>query len=82
MSVFVYVLRSLKSQVLYTGMTENLERRLVEHNQGKTRFTKGHLPWELVYKEEALDFVEHNKQCLQPRLRWGDIIYRLEFVLV
>jgi predicted GIY-YIG superfamily endonuclease len=62
MPVFVYVLSSLKSQVLYTGMTENLERRLLEHNQGKTKFTKGHLPWELIYKEETPDFAEGRKR--------------------
>jgi putative endonuclease len=34
-------------------MTEDLERRLKEHNAGKSKFTSGHRPWELIYFEEA-----------------------------
>jgi len=32
-------------------MAMDVEMRLIEHNRGKSRFTKGHLPWELIYKE-------------------------------
>jgi putative endonuclease len=48
---YVYVLFSLKSGIKYVGMTENIERRLKEHNAGKSKFTKGHTPWELKYFE-------------------------------
>jgi len=34
-------------------MTENPERRLIEHNQGRTKSTKGYKPWVLIYKEET-----------------------------
>ena len=50
---FVYVLRSEKSGILYTGMTEDIEKRIVMHNSGKSKFTKGHIPWVLVYSEEV-----------------------------
>ena len=53
MSWNVYVLRSLSSNLYYVGMTENIERRLSEHNSGKSKFTSGHVPWELVYVEAA-----------------------------
>jgi predicted GIY-YIG superfamily endonuclease len=46
---YVYILQSSKSGILYYGYTENLRRRLQEHNSGKTKFTKGHLPWKLVW---------------------------------
>ena len=37
----------------YVGSTENLERRLKEHQNGTgCGFTKAHLPVKLVYKEE------------------------------
>jgi len=49
---FVYVLKSEADGRLYKGMTDNLERRLKEHNAGKTKSTKGFRPWKLVYKEE------------------------------
>jgi putative endonuclease len=53
MSWKVYVLRSQTSDIMYVGMSKNLERRLAEHNAGKSRFTSGHIPWELIYVEEA-----------------------------
>lgn len=49
---FVYIIRSSLTGKNYTGLTSNIERRLKEHNEGKTRSTKHGKPWELVYKEE------------------------------
>ena len=48
----VYIIQSESDGSFYTGMTENLERRLKEHNRGKTKYTSGHLPWKLIYSEE------------------------------
>jgi putative endonuclease len=36
----------------YTGYTNNLERRLEEHNDGKSRYTSKKIPWKIVYSEE------------------------------
>ncbi|MFH0865781.1 MAG: GIY-YIG nuclease family protein [Bacteroidota bacterium] len=52
---FVYVLRSEVDNRLYVGFTESIERRVKEHNCGKTRSTKGYIPWNLVYTEEIFD---------------------------
>ncbi|CAN0602356.1 unnamed protein product [Ectocarpus sp. 12 AP-2014] len=49
---YVYVLKSEVDGRLYKGMTNNLQKRIVEHNSGKNKSTKGFLPWVLVYKEE------------------------------
>ncbi len=48
---FVYVLQSEVDGRLYKGMTNNLEKRIDQHNSGKNRSTKGFLPWVLVYHE-------------------------------
>ncbi len=32
-------------------MTMRLDNRIKEHNLGKTKSTKGYLPWVLVYQE-------------------------------
>ena len=49
---FVYILKCNNGQY-YTGSTSNLERRLEQHKNGEgARFTKQHLPVELVYVEE------------------------------
>ena len=50
--MYVYVLRSEKDGRFYVGMTDNLERRLKEHNSGKTKSTKGYRPWNLFFYEE------------------------------
>lgn len=59
---YVYILKSSKSEILYYGYTKDLKKRLVEHNAGQTKFTKGHVPWRLVWycafehKQKAQDF--------------------------
>jgi putative endonuclease len=53
MKYFVYVLYSDSHQVKYTGFTEDIERRLYEHNNGLLgKFTKGKGPWRIIYLEE------------------------------
>ena len=49
---YVYVLRSISSGRLYKGFCSDLERRLFEHNSGKTTATKPFIPWKIVYYEE------------------------------
>ena len=48
---WVYVIQSLKTGRFYIGSTNNLVRRLEEHNRGKFS-TKSGVPWKLVYKEK------------------------------
>ncbi len=48
---FVYML-TCRDQSLYTGMTNNIERRFKMHSAGKgARYTRARLPLELVYHE-------------------------------
>lgn len=46
-----YVLESKKNKNLYVGYTNNLRKRLKEHNQGLVFSTKPHRPWKLIYYE-------------------------------
>ena len=48
---FVYILYSPSLNKRYVGSTSELKRRLMEHNTGKSKFTKGGIPWNLVYQE-------------------------------
>lgn len=52
---FVYVLWSDKLQKRYVGSTVDIQKRLREHNAGKTPFTKSGKPWRLVCTEELPD---------------------------
>ncbi len=48
---YVYILRCWDG-TLYTGMTDDLEKRLAAHNAGKgAKYTRGRGPVELVYHE-------------------------------
>lgn len=49
---YVYILKSLKNGRFYTGSTNDLIRRLNEHNTGRSKYTKTTMPFNLVYKEE------------------------------
>ena len=48
---FIYVLKSLKNNTYYKGRTTDLNKRLNEHNKGKTTYTKSGIPWVIVYFE-------------------------------
>jgi putative endonuclease len=50
--VWVYILRSEKTNKYYTGSTQNVSERLKEHNAGKSKSTQGGVPWDLVYFRE------------------------------
>ncbi len=55
MSWYVYMLRC-RDNSLYTGYTDNVERRLAVHNSGKgAKYTRSRLPVSLAYKEEWED---------------------------
>ena len=48
----VYAIESKLSGRIYIGQTENLERRLLEHNSGKVPSTRMGQPWILLKTEE------------------------------
>ena len=50
MLICVYIL-ACADRTFYTGITSNLKRRLWEHQNGFSSFTKGRLPINLVYYE-------------------------------
>ena len=49
---YLYILQSLKDNGYYIGITKDTEKRLIEHNKGKTKSTKNRIPFVLKYKEE------------------------------
>ncbi|MCL4641790.1 MULTISPECIES: GIY-YIG nuclease family protein [Olivibacter] len=50
---YVYAIRSERDGRIYVGLSQNVEKRLNEHNEGRTKSTKGYIPWQLIYKEEV-----------------------------
>lgn len=52
---WLYVLRCADG-TLYTGITTDLRRRLLQHNSGTaSRYTRGRLPAALVHQERCRD---------------------------
>lgn len=55
MSWYVYILRCADG-TLYTGATNNPEKRLAAHNSGQgAKYTRSRGPCVMVYREEAPD---------------------------
>ena len=55
---YVYVLRSLKDNRHYIGYTQNLSKRLAEHNRGKSISVRNRGPFKLIYKEAVASELE------------------------
>ena len=61
----VYVLKC-KDGSFYTGITNNLKKRLGNHRNGTgSKYVRSRLPFELVYSEE----VQNKSQALKRELR-------------
>ena len=68
---YVYIIRSVSNQDReYTGATEDLRRRVADHNAGKSTHTAKYKPWELLWysafpdKMTALEFEKYLKSHL------------------
>jgi putative endonuclease len=49
---YAYILQSKSHSTYYYGSSQDVDKRLKEHNAGKVRYTKGRRPWKLHYTEE------------------------------
>ena len=48
----VYILYSDALRKYYVGQTKDLDRRIEEHNRGKTSFTAKGVPWKIIWSNE------------------------------
>jgi putative endonuclease len=62
MTYVVYALQSTVDKRIYVGLTKNLEKRIKEHNQGKTKSTKGFRPWLLIFQENFETRIDARKR--------------------
>jgi len=51
---YVYILKSIKDKNHYIGYSENLLKRIAEHNRGKSPSVKARAPFVLVHQEAFL----------------------------
>jgi putative endonuclease len=52
---YCYVLWSESCEKFYIGITEDVQKRLKDHNDGISRWTRGRGPWELVWEQKCSD---------------------------
>ena len=55
MMFYTYILISKKDNKFYVGYTEDLKRRIEQHNNGKVKSTQHRRPLELIYYEACLN---------------------------
>ncbi len=49
---FIYILYSEKDKNLYVGCTNNLQKRLIAHREGRVLSTKNRRPLNLIHSEK------------------------------
>lgn len=62
---YVYVLQSKKSGKWYIGSTNDLRKRILQHNSGKNKSTKYGIPWKIIYCE-----ININKEDARAREKY------------
>ena len=63
----IYLLRSTKKSWYYVGSTNDIARRIAEHNAGKVLATKGYMPLLLVYSQDCVD--EKSARSLEQKIK-------------
>ena len=68
----VYILYSSSIDKYYVGFTNDLERRLLEHNRKKGKYTDVGIPWVVVHQEHyslKSEAMKREKQIKQQKSR-------------
>ena len=49
---YTYILFSTKLNQFYIGSTQDLQSRLIYHNNGRSKDTSKGIPWNIIYSKE------------------------------
>jgi predicted GIY-YIG superfamily endonuclease len=72
----VYVLQNLQGR-FYIGISDDVSRRLQDHNTGISQWTKAKGPWTLKWTSEAMSHTEARKlENRLKRMKGGEGFYR------
>ncbi len=77
---YVYILASRRNGTLYTGFTNNIQRRIIEHKESivKTSFTSRYGVIKLVYYEEYSN--SHEAFVRERRIKKWKRKWKLELI--
>ena len=59
---FVYILYSDDFRRTYSGISDDVERRLEQHNGKQSKSTKAFVPWRIIHTEEFETRMEARKK--------------------
>jgi putative endonuclease len=75
---FVYVLWSSSAKSFYIGISEDPDKRLLQHNEGLSRWTARHRPWIVVHVERFPGYrAARQRENQLKRQKSGQNFYRL-----
>ncbi|PYI65305.1 MAG: hypothetical protein DMF07_05305 [Verrucomicrobia bacterium] len=73
----VYVIQNREGK-FYIGLTDDVGRRINQHNMGGSRWTRGKGPWTLVWQSAEMNLSSARKlELLLKRQKGGDGFYRM-----
>jgi putative endonuclease len=73
----VYVLHN-RERKFYIGLSDDVERRLQQHNSGVSTWTRGKGPWTLIWQSTEMSLPEARKlELLLKRQKGGDGFYKI-----
>jgi putative endonuclease len=58
---YTYIIESITNQRWYIGHTNDIDRRLSEHNSGQNKSTKGKGPWKLIFLSRFNNNLDANR---------------------
>jgi putative endonuclease len=76
MNYRVYVIQSSEGR-FYIGLSDDVPRRLNEHNNGISKWTQGKGPWTLAWTSETMSLsLARRLENRLKRMKGGDGFYR------
>jgi putative endonuclease len=65
--IYVYAIKSVDRNYIYVGMTDNVDRRFMQHQNGYEKTTKPYCPFILIYTEafESRDSARKKEKYLK-----------------
>ena len=73
----VYVLRNAEGR-FYIGLTDDVPRRMAQHNDGISQWTRGRGPWTLVWTSERMTLGDARRlENLLKRQKGGRGFFKL-----
>ena len=77
MAYRVYVIRNRDGK-FYIGLSDEVERRINQHNVGQSTWTRGKGPWNLIWQSEEMNLSAARKlELLLKRQKGGDGFYKI-----